>query len=157
MTLLLMACGILAGLAWEFLTLLAVGAALLQYFLPPSTNWLNIHEYCNILNYFFTMIAFSLAVRVLEKSGRNPFYFKHASIGLAILIFVVLQVLAAFNMENLPPPPDLKREYEKMEGGTDNEEPVPLPGKSKISIAWEILHRLFGAELMAYKYYPQSQ
>ena len=35
---------ILAGLAWVFLTLLAVGADLFQYFLPPVPTWLNIHE-----------------------------------------------------------------------------------------------------------------
>ena len=37
--------GILTDLAWGFLTLLAVGAALLQYFLPPGTTWFKIHKY----------------------------------------------------------------------------------------------------------------
>ena len=44
-TLLSMAHGILAGLQWVFLTILAVGDALLRYFLPPSTTWFKIHEY----------------------------------------------------------------------------------------------------------------
>ena len=52
MKLLSMAHGILTGLAWEFLTLLAVGAAFLRYFLPPDTTWFKINEYCNILNFF---------------------------------------------------------------------------------------------------------
>ena len=36
--------GILGVLAWVFLTLLVVGADLLQDFLPPGTTWFNIHE-----------------------------------------------------------------------------------------------------------------
>ena len=45
--------GILAGLAWVFLTLLDVGADYLQYFLPPGTTWFKIHKYCNSLDFFF--------------------------------------------------------------------------------------------------------
>ena len=51
---------ILEVLAWEFLILLAVGDALLQNFLPPGPTWLNIHEYCNILNCLFTITDFAL-------------------------------------------------------------------------------------------------
>ena len=47
--------GIMEGLAWVFLTLLAVGAALLIYFLPPGNTWFDIHEYHNSLNWFFTI------------------------------------------------------------------------------------------------------
>ena len=72
--------------------------------------------------------------------------------GLAILIVLIVQILAAFNMPHLPPPPYTKYKDEDMEGGTANEEPAPLPGKSKICIAWEILHRIFVAALMAYRY-----
>ena len=54
-----------------------------------------------------------------------------------------------FNGSRLPPLPDTKREDKYMEGGTANEEPAPLPVKSKICIAWEILHRIFGEALMA--------
>ena len=88
-------------------------------------------------------------MHVLEKAGRKHVSFKHASMVLAIFILVVFQVLAEFNRPHLPPLPDTKREDEDMEGGTANEEPAPSPGKSKIHIAWEILHRLFGAALMA--------
>jgi len=141
--------GILAGLAWGFLTPLAVGAALLKDFLPPGPTWFKIHMYCNSLNFFFTITAFALAVHVLEKAGRKHFSFAHASMGLAIFILVIFQVLAAYNRPHLPPAPEPKREDDEMEGGTANEEPVPSPGKSKIRISWEILHRLFGAALMA--------
>ena len=41
--------GILAGLEWGFLTLLAVGSALLQYLLLPVTTWFKIIEYRNSL------------------------------------------------------------------------------------------------------------
>ena len=37
--------GILEGLTWVFLIPLAVGAALLQYFLPPGTTWFKIHDF----------------------------------------------------------------------------------------------------------------
>ena len=87
-------------------------------------------------------------MHVLEKSGRRHFYFKHASMFLSILLFVVSQVLAEFNSPRLPPLPYPKCEDEEMEGLTASEEPAPSPGKSKICIAWEILHRLFGASLM---------
>ena len=65
---------ILTGLAWEFLTLLAVGAALLQNFLPPGTTWFKIHEYSHSLNFFFTITTFAFAVHVLEKDGRKYFF-----------------------------------------------------------------------------------
>ena len=50
---------ILTGLAWEFLTLLAVSVALLQYFLPPGPTWSKIHEYCNSPNCFLTITYFA--------------------------------------------------------------------------------------------------
>ena len=53
--------------------------------------------------------------------------------------------------------PYTKREDEDTEGETANEEPEPLPRNSKIHIAWEILHRLFGTALMAYRYYTHLQ
>ena len=65
--------GILTDLAWEFLTLLAVGDALLRYLLPPGPTWSKTHEYCNSLNFLFTTISFALAVHVLEKYVRNFF------------------------------------------------------------------------------------
>ena len=67
---------------------------------------------------------------------------------LAISIILVFQVLAEFNRPHLPPP-DTKREDEEVEGGTSNDKPTPLLGNYNIHIAWEVLHRLLGAELMA--------
>ena len=52
--------GILTGLEWVFLTLLAIGADLLQYLLPPDPAWLNIHKYCNSINFFFSITGFYL-------------------------------------------------------------------------------------------------
>ena len=124
-------------LEWGFLTLSAVGAALLQHFLPPGLIWFNIHEYCNSLNLFFAITSFALAVHVLEKSERKQFSFKHASMGLAIFILVVFQYFVAFNRPHLPPS---KRKEEETEGGIVNKEPSPLSGNSNIRIAWEILH-----------------
>ena len=95
--------GILAGLAWEFLALLAVGATLLQDFLPPGPTWFKIYELCNSLNCLFTIAAFSLSANAIEKYGRKNFYFKHASMGLAII--VVFQILVEFNRPKPPPPP----------------------------------------------------
>ena len=66
--------GILAGLAWVFFTLLAVYTALLQYSFPHGPTWFNIHDYCNSLKFVFTITAFSLAVHVLDKSGRGFFF-----------------------------------------------------------------------------------
>ena len=97
--------GILSGLVWVFLTLLDIGAALLQYFLPPGPNWFKIHYYCNRINFFFAITSFALVVHVLEKYGRKYVSFKHASLGPAILILVVFQVLASFNRPHIPPPP----------------------------------------------------
>ena len=149
--------GILAGLAWGFLMLLDVGVALLRDLLPPDPIWFKIHECCNILYCFFTIIYFAFTVHVLEKSGRKNFSFKHASMGLSIFILVVFQVLQAFNRPHITPPPDPKRKDEEMEGKTSNKEPLPSPGNPKIQISWEIIHRLFGPALMTYRYYPQLQ
>ena len=105
MTLLLMAHGILVGLSWIFLTLLTFGAAFFWYFLPPGPTWFKIHEYCNSINFFFTITAFALAVYVPEKTVRKHFSSKHAIMGLAIFILVVFQVLEAFDRSHIPPSP----------------------------------------------------
>ena len=102
--------GILAGMAWGFLTLLDIGAALLQDFLPPGPTWFNIYDYCNSLNYFFTITDFDLAGNFLEKYVRKNVSFKHASMVLAIFIIVVFQVLVEFNSPHLPPLPYTKHE-----------------------------------------------
>ena len=73
MALLSMAHGIMVGLAWEFLMLLAVGADFLQYFVPPGTTRFNIHEYCISLICFFNITNFALVMHVLEKFGRKFF------------------------------------------------------------------------------------
>ena len=95
--------GIPAGLAWGFLTLLAVGADLLRYLLPPGPTWFKIHEYCDSLKIFFTVTSFALTVNDLEKSGGKHFAFKHVSMVLAIFILAVFQVLAEFNRPYPPP------------------------------------------------------
>ena len=83
--------GILAGLVWGFLTLLNVGADLLQYFIPPGTTWFKMHEYHISLKFFFTLTAFALSAHMIDKSGRKHFSFKHASMGLAKFILVIFQ------------------------------------------------------------------
>ena len=92
--------------------LLAVGAALLQYFLPTGPTWFNIREYYNSLNFLFTIPAFALAVHVVEKDGRKLISFKHAIMDLDIFIIVVFHVLATFNSPHLLIPPDPKCEDE---------------------------------------------
>ena len=84
-------------------------------------------------------------------------YFKHASMGLAILVLVVFQVFVAFNRPHLPYTPDPKRKDDDIKGGISNEEPATSPVNYKIVISWEILHRLCGAVLAACIYYKQSQ
>ena len=49
----------------------------------------------------------------LINMGGNTF-FKHESMGLAIFIVVILQVLAEFNSPPLPPPSDTKCKDEDM-------------------------------------------
>ena len=93
--------GVLVGLAWGFLTLLNVGAALLSDLLHLGDNWFKIHEYCNILNCLFIITAFALEGHVLEKYGRKQFYLKRTSMGLAIFILVVFQVLEEFNRPHI--------------------------------------------------------
>ena len=84
---------ILSGLAWGFLAMLAVGATLLQYFLPPGPIWFKIRrENYNILNYFFTITAFALALYVTETFVSKNISFKHASMVRAIFVLVVFQV-----------------------------------------------------------------
>ena len=63
--------GIMIGLSWGFLMLLAVGTSLLQDLIPPGTTWFEIHEYCNRLNCFFNKPYFDLAVHVIEKSVKE--------------------------------------------------------------------------------------
>ena len=103
--------GIFDALGWYFW--------FVARFAPSWYQLSKIREYCNSLNYFFTIIAFALVVHLLEKYSRKHFSFKHTSMVQAIFILVVFQVLAAFNSPHLlpPPPPDTKRKYEETEGG----------------------------------------
>ena len=65
--------GILVGLAWELLTLLAVGDDLWQDSLPPDPTWFKIHQFCFSRNCLFATTAFALAVHVIDKCERKHF------------------------------------------------------------------------------------
>ena len=60
-------------------------------------------------------------MHVLEKAGRKHFSLKHVSMGLAIFIIVVSQVLTIFNRPHLPPLPDPKCKDEEIEGKKSND------------------------------------
>jgi len=97
--------GILAAIAWGVLTPLAIGMSVLRKWVTcgkVAGLWYKIHFYVNLLALLMNIISFALAVSAHQLStpeGEDPQHFTgfaHASIGLAIMILLFLQVLGGF-------------------------------------------------------------
>merc|ERR1719203_2449470 len=87
--------GILAVFAWGLCAPFAVATAWFRRLAP--TWWIYLHVLANVMCFFFTLIAFIVAVVAV---GREPnaahFSHSHHHIGLIILLFVTVQVMNGF-------------------------------------------------------------
>ena len=130
--------GLLATLAWGVVSPLAIGASMLRAYLPPGKLWLQAHFYLNMAVLVLTAISFFIAVAAQQRGtpdGESPNHFQglaHASVGLVVFIFCLLQVLGGIYRAPAPG---------KKEDGTPED-------KEPIRVIWELGHKLVGAGLL---------
>ena len=174
--------GACAATAWGILVPLAVGASLIRQLLVkiglPEGAWFQIHRGLNMLAAILTMIAFSLAVRAINKGNPDPNHFDnevvHRRTGLVIFLLTMAQAINGIlrphalghrqlgekeskaGVENH----DIQATVEAVERKQDNsgEEPMdhteqaPLD-KGLARTGWEIFHRLLGFTLLGFTWW----
>eukprot|EP00542_Grammatophora_oceanica_P018307 CAMPEP_0194028620 /NCGR_PEP_ID=MMETSP0009_2-20130614/2548_1 /TAXON_ID=210454 /ORGANISM="Grammatophora oceanica, Strain CCMP 410" /LENGTH=826 /DNA_ID=CAMNT_0038668065 /DNA_START=146 /DNA_END=2623 /DNA_ORIENTATION=+ len=134
--------GTLAATAWGILSPLAIGSSLLRDMIPSQALWFKLHMFLNMTVFIFTLIAFTLAVTALQLGtveGEDPGHFRvltHRTVGLAIMLLVLVQVLGGM----FRPHPPAQKPYGK-EGELEEKAPARL--------YWEILHKGSGYGLVA--------
>lgn len=84
--------GILAFISWGVCAPVAIVSAIFRDFNKYASNfWFHIHLGCNSLNYFFTVVVFSLGVSTIKKEGYTHWYHAHNKVSLLFgaLIFSI--------------------------------------------------------------------
>lgn len=85
--------GLLAFLSWGICAPVAITSSILRDFHKHLTKWwFYIHVGCNSVNYFLTLVVFSLAVSTVKKEGSPNWYHAHNKMGLAIFLLATFQV-----------------------------------------------------------------
>jgi|NOAtaT_6_FD_contig_121_436092_length_1436_multi_5_in_0_out_0_1 hypothetical protein len=85
--------GIMAVIAWAFLTPFAVGSAFVRSLLP-TTLWFKLHMYVNFSSFVLTLTAFILAVVNVEPEER--FSDPHFVAGWVLMSLTIVQVVGGF-------------------------------------------------------------
>mmetsp|Transcript_650 Transcript_650/g.1026 ORF Transcript_650/g.1026 Transcript_650/m.1026 type:complete len:407 (+) Transcript_650:77-1297(+) len=144
--------GFLAAIAFGLLMPLAVSSAVfrerLNFEIRGVKGWIYVHMILNVLAYSLLTAAFVIAVIARNDVNGKHFFKAHDKLGLAIFIFVSLQVISGF----LRPHPPKKEADETsddspgqdaaVDGYDDgNGEMKPVP-KSLARASWEIVHRI---------------
>jgi len=133
--------GLLATLAWGVMSPLAIGSAVLRKYITCNNDkglWYKCHYYLNMSTLVLTMISFSIAVVAHQKGtpkGQNPKHFvafAHATVGLAIMVAVLIQVTNGVLRPHATPKGEVKK-----------------VGRS----VWEYGHRIIGTVLIAICWY----
>eukprot|EP00547_Thalassionema_nitzschioides_P001071 CAMPEP_0194211040 /NCGR_PEP_ID=MMETSP0156-20130528/9250_1 /TAXON_ID=33649 /ORGANISM="Thalassionema nitzschioides, Strain L26-B" /LENGTH=570 /DNA_ID=CAMNT_0038938465 /DNA_START=28 /DNA_END=1740 /DNA_ORIENTATION=+ len=146
--------GWLAALAWGVFTPVAIGASLVKPlfpFLQKNGLWYKIHFYANCMTLLLTTISFGVAVAAqelkLRPEGTSANHFSevaHASIGLAIMIVLCVQVLGGIWR------PD-KVDMTKQVG--DNQETRRKRQQKRSRSGWELSHRFLGLGMIGLCWY----
>ncbi|KAL7521119.1 hypothetical protein ACHAWX_005818 [Stephanocyclus meneghinianus] len=143
--------GILAFISWGICAPLAVTAAIFRDFEGNalwkknfseklSKWWFYIHIGCNSLNYFFTLVVFSVAVSTINKEGSPKWYHAHSKMGLAIFLLATFQVAGG-----------LLRPAGKatVSSSYDISDPIE-PNKTRKRLIWELAHNVLGIGLFLF-------
>jgi hypothetical protein len=85
--------GIMAVIAWAFLTPFAVGSAFVRSLLP-TTLWFKLHMYLNFSSFVLTLTAFILAVVNVQPERR--FSEPHFVAGWVLMGLTIVQVVGGF-------------------------------------------------------------
>lgn len=177
--------GVLMGLAWGLLAPLAIAAAVLRGAFERvggpkhKGTWFQVHMILNVLVLFLTIAGFIVAVVAKNEQsidGVKAVKSTHGKMGLAILVFVAVQCIAAQFRPALPKSNNSKTMDESPEHeSSDNLERTERSNtnngndstavleelkveetnakKSCLRVAWEVLHRLTAVALLAIAWY----
>jgi Eukaryotic cytochrome b561 len=99
--------GILMATSFGVLVPIAVGSSLLRHVLKLTNNglWFQIHRFIMIIAALCVVCGFAVAIVALDKtdgSEAEHFKGKHQSIGLAIFVMVLVQMLMGILRPHLP-------------------------------------------------------
>jgi len=132
--------GIMAVIAWAFLTPFAIGSAFLRS-LSPTPLWFKLHMYLNSISFILTATAFGLA---LANIGRAQWFSKaHFKAGWVIMGFATIQVLAGIFR---PHPEKGEKPKTVKEVVVRNLNGVKI---GSIRAIWEASHKLIGFATLA--------
>lgn len=115
-----------------------------------SKWWFYIHVGSNTINYFFTVIVFSVAVATIKKEGSPKWYHAHSKMGLTLFLLATFQLAGGYlrpSKELIAPPTNAA------ENETDDDEPSmtgSMAMKSQIRQAWELAHNVLGLALFLF-------
>jgi hypothetical protein len=94
--------GLLAAIAWAVLVPLSIMVSLLRDRLPPpppwhrdsnpegSKAWVKLHRYLTETCTLLTVVSFSIAVQMVNKTGGKHFHNNHERMGLVVLVSLPL-------------------------------------------------------------------
>jgi len=121
--------GICAALAWGYASPMAIGAAILRYWLPNGL-WFKVHQALNMSVAVLTVLAFGFAVAAINAEGLSHFSASpspHRLVGLVVFLLLIAQTAGGIFRPH-----------------------TPEKGETKTSTrsAWEIGHRVFGIVLL---------
>lgn len=139
--------GWFAALAWGLFSPIAIGASLLRSRLPAGPLWFKIHFYLHLMVVGMTLVSFSLAVAAHQQgtpAGKDPKHFTglvHRSLGLAITILALIQVVAGYFRAPNP---------KKNDDGS-------FEPKTQLRVLWEVGHKGLGVALLAMCWYQCSE
>lgn len=123
----------MAGIAWTILSPLAIASSLLRNYLPEGKLWLRMHVWLNMSVVALTIGAVLTAVAAYQNDKMSHFSgVTHATVGLVILIFSILQVLGGIFRAHAPG-----------KQGDGSVEP-----RSTIRKLWELGHKGMGIGLV---------
>ena len=167
--------GACAATAWGILVPLAIGASLVRKVFVkmglPEGAWFQVHRALNMLAAILTLIAFSLAVRAINKgSPDDPNHFDseilHRHTGLVIFILTMAQAINGILRPHVP-----HKETEEKEDTNDDDDEIgdtetpekdeskmppeqsTIEEKGPVRFGWEIFHRLLGFTLLGFTWW----
>jgi hypothetical protein len=157
--------GILAAVAFGLLMPLAISASALRKYLDfeicgGRKAWFLIHMILNSLSFLLAVLVISAAI--LSKNAVKGYHFRkrHEKVGLALFIFISLQVIASFFRPKAPgiASNSVAKEnsaFEKSESNPpqvdsfeDEKGQMTFEPKSSARMVWEMGHKLFASAII---------
>ena len=132
--------GIMAVIAWAFLSPIAVASAFLRS-LFPNDWWFMVHLCCNTMSFVLVVTCFILAVVNIER--QEMFSNPHFITGWVILFLSTLQVVVGYFR------PHMEKNEEPLRVADVVTRTFKSLGAGSIRAMWEVAHKFVGLTLLA--------